>query len=113
YVEDRQNAYESSALPKRVFRKQLGAHDPTVSLSFNVADPADPTSTISHGRDGSLYLKFTSWKVKPWDDAQKHQVAGVASGKLYLALAGNSSVAASGVMGEFKDVPISRTLLQP
>ncbi|MFO0666842.1 MAG: hypothetical protein U0174_23020 [Polyangiaceae bacterium] len=75
---------------------------------FQIIRTTDPSGTTSWNADNAYYIEFTSWDVKPFDpNARGSQVAGKASGKVYVVYKATSAdFKNSGASGEFKDIPV-------
>ncbi|MCA9627062.1 MAG: hypothetical protein KC766_05335 [Myxococcales bacterium] len=70
---------------------------------FQIKNP-DQDGLTSWNSSNAYYVEFTDWDVKPFDESgSTSQVAGTASGKVYIAYKGAGSFANSGLWGTFKD----------
>jgi len=83
---------------------------------FQIQQPGKEEGKLtSWNTKNSYYVEFTEWEAKDYEDGGKpFQVAGKASGKIYVAYQGSKSskFKDSGVAGEFKDA-IVRYMRKP
>ncbi len=72
-------------------------------FAMHVSDPANADATVSWVTDHAYYLEITKLDAKPYDaTGELVQVAGTASGRVYVAYKGGSRFASSGVAGTFE-----------
>lgn len=68
---------------------------------FNIRKKKQPERIISWNSDNAYIIKLTKWELKDWDETGEIiQIAGKASGKMYLSYTGRES-------GEFDDTFLS------
>lgn len=79
---------------------------------FQIVQPEDKEKTTSWNTDNAYYVEITKWDVKPYDKSQSSsQVAGTASGKIYVVHKASESLAkrgfkTSGAAGTFTDAVV-------
>jgi len=67
----------------------------------------DSDDTTSWNSDVHMVLEITKWETKPYDpEGELFQVAGKASGKIYICFVGSAGFKNSGVAGTFTDAII-------
>ncbi|MCB9588085.1 MAG: hypothetical protein H6718_21945 [Polyangiaceae bacterium] len=73
---------------------------------FQIKNP-DRDGLTSWNATNAYYIEFTEWDAKPYDEkGSMTQVAGTASGKVYVAYKGAGSFKNSGLWGTFKDAVV-------
>ncbi|MGE0328331.1 MAG: hypothetical protein AB7K71_03765 [Polyangiaceae bacterium] len=74
---------------------------------FFQINSAEGGGLTSWNAENAYYLEFSEWDVKPYDEqGSSSQVAGKASGKVYVAYKGTGSFKNSGLWGTFKDAVV-------
>jgi hypothetical protein len=74
---------------------------------FQIMTKDDPQSTTSWESKNAYALEITEWNAKPWDPkGPDQQLAGTASGRVFVAYQADSDFKNSGAAGTFKNAVV-------
>jgi hypothetical protein len=74
---------------------------------FHIQKSDKREDMTSWNADNTYVLEITKWDIKPYDTKGKmYQVAGLASGRIYIVYKGGTDIKNSWAAGTFTDVPV-------